>query len=234
MSTKKSSPRKNRNTRSLRDGSREGTSEPQGLKRASLLSSDGTAEGRTLPERAIPKPISSPPGLPASAFRLPAPGFGIRPAGQEVRKPEAESPKPEAVTVADRLHSAAIHLLRRVRKQDVASGEGPARLSALSVLVFGGPKTLGELAAAEQVKPPTMSRIVAGLAKSRLIDIAVDPADARRMQIRATAKGKLILQEGRERRIAYLASQLNRLTQEELRALGDAVEILNSILREWD
>ena len=153
---------------------------------------------------------------------------------QEVQKPRTENPKPEAVTVADRLHSAAIHLLRRVRKQDVATGEGPARLSALSVLVFGGPKTLGELAAAEQVKPPTMSRIVAGLVKSQLIDIAVDPADARRMQIQATAKGKSILQKGRERRIAYLASQLNRLTQEELRALGDAVEILNSILREWD
>ena len=70
------------------------------------------------------------------------------------------SPRPDVLAVADRLHSAAIHLLRRVRKQDVATGEGPARLSALSVLVFGGPKTLGELAAAEQVKPPTMSRIV--------------------------------------------------------------------------
>jgi len=106
------------------------------------------------------------------------------------------------------MHSAAIHLLRRVRKQDVATGEGPARLSALSVLVFGGPKTLGELAAAEQVKPPTMSRIVAGLAKSRLIDVAVDPADARRMQIRATAKGKTILQKGRERRIAYHVTEI--------------------------
>jgi len=61
--------------------------------------------------------------------------------------------------VADGLHSAAIHLLRRVRKQDTKTGEGPARLSALSVLVFGGPKTLGELAAAEQVRPPTMTRI---------------------------------------------------------------------------
>jgi DNA-binding MarR family transcriptional regulator len=136
--------------------------------------------------------------------------------------------------VADRLHSAAIHLLRRVRKQDVATGEGPARLSALSVLVFGGPKTLGELAAAEQVKPPTMSRIVAGLAKSRLIEIAEDPEDARRMQIRATAKGKSILQKGRERRIAYLAAQINRLTPEELKVLGDAVDILSRALREWD
>ena len=234
MSTKKSSGRNKRNNRSLRDGSPERASGPQGLKPASLFSADGTAESRALPDRALPKPISTPPGLSASGFRLPAAVLGIRAAGQEVRKPRAESPKPEVVTVADRLHSAAIHLLRRVRKQDVATGEGPARLSALSVLVFGGPKTLGELAAAEQVKPPTMSRIVAGLAKSRLIDIEVDPADARRMRIRATAKGKSILQKGRERRIADLASQLNRLTQEEMRALGDAVEILNNILREWD
>src|SRR5215471_12009004 len=148
---------------------------------------------------------------------------------------QSSRPSPEEIfSVADRLHSAAIHLLRRVRKQDVATGEGPARLSALSVLVFGGPKTLGELAAAEQVKPPTMSRIVAGLAKSCLIDIAEDPGDARRMQIRATSKGKSILQKGRERRIAYLASQLQRLTAEELKVLGDAVEILNRVLREWD
>src|SRR5207302_8431945 len=84
------------------------------------------------------------------------------------------------LTVADGLHSAAIHLLRRVRKQDIASGEGPARLSALSVLVFGGPKTLGELAAAEQVKPPTMSRIVTGLARSRLVKVTADPEDGRR------------------------------------------------------
>ena len=187
-----------------------------------MFSADGTAESR-----ALPKPISDLPGLPPS-------GRGLPPSGHEVRKPRAESPKPEAVTVADRLHSAAIHLLRRVRKQDVATGEGPARLSALSVLVFGGPKTLGELAAAEQVKPPTMSRIVAGLAKSHLIDVAEDPKDARRMQIRATAKGKSILQKGRERRTAYLASQLQRLTAEQLNALGDAVEILNRVLREWD
>ena len=79
-----------------------------------------------------------------------------------------------------------------------------------------------------------MSRIVAGLAKSRLINIAVDPEDARRMQIRATAKGKSILQKGRERRIAYLASQLSRLTSDEIQALADAVGILSRILREWD
>jgi len=141
---------------------------------------------------------------------------------------------PEALTVADHLHSAAIHLLRRLRRQDIATGEGPARLSALSVLVFGGPKTLSELAAAEQVKRPTMSRMVAGLSRDRLVEIATDPDDARLMHIRATEKGKTILQKGRERRIEYLAAHLERLTPEELTSLGSAVEILGQLLRDWD
>jgi len=101
------------------------------------------------------------------------------------------------------------------------------------VLVFGGPKTLGELAAAEQVKPPTMSRIVAGLARSRLIEITADPHDARRMRIRATAKGTRLLQKGRQLRIAYLASHLESLTPEELARLGEAVEILQKLLEHW-
>lgn len=143
------------------------------------------------------------------------------------------APKPEILAIADRLHSAAIHLLRRVRKQDVATGEGPARLSALSVLVFGGAKTLGELAAAEQVKPPTMSRIVAGLERSRLVEIGRDRQDARRMQIRATAKGARLLQKGRQRRIEYLARNLDRLTLQERTEIAKAVEILGKLLQEW-
>jgi len=120
-----------------------------------------------------------------------------------------------------------------VRKQDTASGEGPARLSALSVLVFGGPKTLKELAAAEQVKAPTMSRIVAGLERSRLVEITEDSEDARRLRIAPTAKGTRLLQKARERRIVDLASQLERLTDEELSRIGDAVEILRRLLQNW-
>ena len=133
--------------------------------------------------------------------------------------------------VADRLHSAAIHLLRRVRQQDTASGQGPARLSALSVLVFGGPMTLGQLAAAEQVKPPTMSRIVTGLEKSGLAERAGDQRDARRVRIRATAKGVRLLQRGRQRRIAYLAAHLAGLDASELKRLAQAVEVLEQALR---
>lgn len=137
----------------------------------------------------------------------------------------------QAMEVADRLHSAAIHLLRRVRGQDAATGVGPARLSALSVLVFAGPKTLGELAAAEQVKPPTMSRIVGALKRSRLVEITRNLRDARRVRICATAKGERLLQEGRRRRVEYLAADLNSLSRAELGQLAAAAGILEKLLR---
>src|ERR1700730_6983249 len=143
------------------------------------------------------------------------------------------APRPQTLAAADRLHSAAIHLLRRLRREDSASGVGPAQLSALSVLVFGGPKTLGDLAAAEQVKPPTMSRIVSGLLRSRMIQIETDQKDARRMSITATAKGINLLQEGRQRRIDYLAAHLGSLTPEELTQLLEAANIIEQVLSRW-
>jgi DNA-binding MarR family transcriptional regulator len=143
------------------------------------------------------------------------------------------APRKEALAAADRLHSAAIHLLRRVRRQDTAAGVGPAQLSALSVLVFAGPKTLGELAAAEQVKPPTMSRIVAGLERNLLIEITRDPEDARRMHIRSSSKGAGLLQQARRRRIKSLAGHLSILAPVELATLNRAVEILKNVLDAW-
>ena len=148
-------------------------------------------------------------------------------------KPENLAPRLATIAAADRLHSVAIHLLRRVRKQDEASGVGPAQLSALSVLVFAGPKTLGELAAAEQVKPPTMSRVVAGLQRTHLIEITRDPLDARRVNIRATAKGTRLLQQGRQRRVEYLAAHLGSLTATELAQLAAAADILDKLLNNW-
>lgn len=146
------------------------------------------------------------------------------------RKQKGDGP---LANIADRLHSAAIHLLRRVRKQDVAMGEGPARLSALSVLVFGGPMTLGQLAAAEQVKPPTMSRIVAGLEKSRLVEIVSDPGDARRIQIRPTARGAQLLYEGRRRRVAALAAELEPLSKSDRETLLRAAILIEQLSKDW-
>jgi DNA-binding MarR family transcriptional regulator len=151
-----------------------------------------------------------------------------------VTKSKAKNKREEKVhAVADRLHSATIHLLRRVRQQDMSSGEGPARLSALSVLVFGGPATLGQLAIAEQVKPPTMTRIVQGLERSDLVQRVSDPRDARRAKIHATAKGVALLQRARAMRIESLAQQLGVLREKDLLALESTVEILDGVLKRW-
>ena len=138
----------------------------------------------------------------------------------------AHSGKLERFEVADRLHSAAIHLLRHARKQDVLSRQGPARLSALSVLVFGGPMTLGQLAKVEQVKAPTMSRIVAGLKKSGLARIETDAKDARRIRVSVTTKGERLLQQARKRRILIVAETLKPLSEEELAVLHQAASLI--------
>ena len=140
--------------------------------------------------------------------------------------------EPFRLEVADHLHSAAIHLLRYARKRDVVARQGPARLSALSVLVFGGPMALGELAAAEQVKAPTMSRIVAGLKRSGLARIETDAKDARRIQVTATAKGKRLLQQARARRIQLLAETLSGLRESEMEALLRAAELMERAVRQ--
>jgi DNA-binding MarR family transcriptional regulator len=138
-------------------------------------------------------------------------------------------PKRDAVAIADRLHSAAIHLLRRLRVRDRESGVGPAQLSALSVLVFGGPRSLGELADAEQVRPPTMSRIVAGLERSGLVR-RLPTEDGRRVRLEASAKGTKILQEGRRRRVEALAKTLSSLSDEEQQHLAELVGLLQRII----
>jgi DNA-binding MarR family transcriptional regulator len=136
----------------------------------------------------------------------------------------------ERLKVADRLHSAAIHLLRYARMQDMLSRQGPARLSALSVLVFGGPMTLGQLATVEQVKPPTMSRIVAGLKRAGLARIETDAGDARRIQVSVTPKGARLLQQARERRIRVVAESLSGLSEREMDRLREAAELMESAL----
>jgi DNA-binding MarR family transcriptional regulator len=138
-------------------------------------------------------------------------------------------PVKPAAAVADRLHSAAIHLLRRLRKQDDASGLSAARMSALSVAVFGGPVTIGQLAKAEQVSAPTMTRLVVGMERDGLVTREGDQADGRVVWIRATAKGARILQEGRKRRVAALAAQLGDLPAAELELLSRAADVVERL-----
>jgi DNA-binding MarR family transcriptional regulator len=140
------------------------------------------------------------------------------------------SPPDDARATARRLHAAAIHLLRALRRQDTASGIGPARLSALSVLVFRGPSTLGELAQAEQVRPPTMSRVVAGLEEAGLVRREADPDDARRAHLHPTAAGRRLMEKARNRRVDELASWLAALPEAERANLDRALDTLERVL----
>lgn len=142
------------------------------------------------------------------------------------------SPTREVGRVADRLHSAAIHLLRRLRVQDEALGISAPRLSVLSVLVFAGPKRIGELARMEQVEPPTMTRLVDGLVRDGLAVREPDPDDARAVRVRATPTGARTLRRGRARRVETLSSTLATLSPGELAALGEGVDVLERILRD--
>lgn len=132
--------------------------------------------------------------------------------------------------LADRWHSLAIHLLRRLRREDLKAGLTGPRLSALSVIVFGGPITLGELAAAEQVKPPTMTRLVRALEDEGLVRRENDPDDGRIVRLRATARGEGLLAEGRSRRVRRLAAPLGELSASERETLRRASEILSRVV----
>lgn len=121
--------------------------------------------------------------------------------------------------------------MRYVRIQDTALGIGPAQLSALSVVVFGGPRSLNELAKAEQVRPPTMSRIVDALVKEGLVKREVNTSDRRAVTITSTEKGTRLMHEGRSRREKQLINLLKNLNMNEVDQLDRASDIVLKALR---
>lgn len=147
------------------------------------------------------------------------------------QRPSPSSREPRAAAVANQLHSAAIHLLRRVRLEDDGMGLTAPLASALSVIVFGGPLALGALARAEQVRPPTITRVVAQLERRGLVTRAPDAEDGRVQRVRATAKGRHVLEAGRARRVASLAGLLAPLAPAELAALERSAQLIERLLR---
>lgn len=133
-------------------------------------------------------------------------------------------------STADRLHSLAIHLLRWARTEDAATGLSAARLSVLSVLVFGGPRTVTELAAAEQVATPTMTRLLQGLEADGYLTRRRDGADARVVRITATAKGRRALEAGRRARIRRIDEVVRELDADSAAEVTTAVAALEDAL----
>jgi len=127
------------------------------------------------------------------------------------------------------LNSGAIHLLRSLAAIDKLAGLTPARLSALSVLVFAGPRSLGALAATERVAGPTMTRIVDGLAGSGLAERRPDPADGRAVLIAATAAGEALMRAAAARRISAISAAIQRLPPADQRRIVAAAALLDQV-----
>jgi DNA-binding MarR family transcriptional regulator len=139
---------------------------------------------------------------------------------------------PPVDELAADLHSAAIRLLRRVRREDDASGLTAARLSALSVLVFSDRMTLGELARAERVSLPTMTRIAAALVKAGYAKRAVEAPDRRYVYLEATRAGIVLLDKGQRRRVDRLSGLLARLDTRERAACARALAALAKLFED--
>ena len=136
------------------------------------------------------------------------------------------APNKDLAEVADLIHGAAIRLLRFVRREDTAAGLSAPQLSALSVLVFGGPQTMSALAAAEQVRPPTMSRTVDELEGRGLAQRGARDGDRRVNEVSVTKAGRALLEDGRRRRLATLVAALSVASPKELQALRMAAKTI--------
>jgi DNA-binding MarR family transcriptional regulator len=132
--------------------------------------------------------------------------------------------------LADRLHSVVIQLLRHARAEDAASGLSATRLSVLSVLVYGGDRTVTELATAEQVATPTMTRMLQGMEEAGHVVRRRDAADRRVQRISVTARGRRALDSARQARLRRLSKLLRRMPAADRPVLESVLDALESAL----
>jgi DNA-binding MarR family transcriptional regulator len=133
--------------------------------------------------------------------------------------------------LAARLRLVVMRLARRLRQQ-APEALSPSQLSVLSTLESQGPLTPTELAAAERVKPPTITRVVDILEDAGLVRRKSDPGDRRSSRVELTARGRELIERDRRRKTAYLAKQIAKLPEEEVRALNRAVELIERMVKE--
>jgi DNA-binding MarR family transcriptional regulator len=128
--------------------------------------------------------------------------------------------------VADRLHSAIVELVKTVTHTDAESGLSAPRLAVLSVLTSGGARTVGELAAAERVRSPSMTALVNGMERDGLVRRRPDPVDRRAVRVEASARGRRVLNRALERRLALLTSVLAAADSDELAAVQRTLDLI--------
>jgi DNA-binding MarR family transcriptional regulator len=133
--------------------------------------------------------------------------------------------------LAEHLHFAALHLLVFLRQEDEAAGITASRLAALSAIVFEGPIALGDVARIQQVKAPTMTRLVAALERQGLVKRQDDPADGRSVKLSATRRGRELMLAARQRRLNRLALAMQTLDRDALSRVADSLGALDEIVR---
>jgi DNA-binding MarR family transcriptional regulator len=141
------------------------------------------------------------------------------------------APPVDPSAVATRLNSAAILLIRRLNRDDAALGLSSTRLSALRVLVFGGPRTLGQLADTEGVTAPSMTRLVTAMERDGLVVRGRSATDGRLVIVSATKAGADLLHRGGDQRVDTLAGLVAELPSADQRCLETAAGVLESLLR---
>ena len=135
---------------------------------------------------------------------------------------------PDTAELAARLRLGVTRLARKLRQQ-AEPGITPSMLSALSSAERQGPLTMRELCAAEQVQPPTLTRIVAALVEAGLVAREPDPQDGRVVWVRVTPEGRRLLDRSRRRKEAYLARAIRSMEPRELETLEDAAALLERL-----
>lgn len=137
----------------------------------------------------------------------------------------------DTARLASSLRLGVTRLARKLR-QETGSGLTPSLLSALATIGRYAPLTLGDLADAERIRRPSVTRIVAALLEAGLVTRVADPGDRRTQWIRLTPEGRKLLERSRIRKDAYLAKRLRSLEPGQLAVLEHAVAILEQLLED--
>jgi DNA-binding MarR family transcriptional regulator len=144
--------------------------------------------------------------------------------------PPTTLPTSAPTDIAPRLRLAVVRLARRLRSEQAAAGLTPSMASALASIERTGPISLGELAAVEQVAPPSLTRIVGRLEDAEWVERVIDPADRRIARVEITETGRRLLHKVRSRKTAFLARRLAALSDADREILADALPLLEALL----
>jgi DNA-binding MarR family transcriptional regulator len=138
--------------------------------------------------------------------------------------------EPSPAVLAQALRPSVMRLARRLRQmRDDSVGLNSNQLSAMAVLLNSGDLLMGELAAAEKMQPPSMTRIINGLEARGFVARRPHPDDRRQCLVTLSDEGRKILLANRRRRDEWLAIRIAQLTPVEREVLREAIAILEKV-----